>query len=255
MDIFRKILTALENKQAVQVLTVVAAPAEYQNCIGNMLLVYADGTTFGQVEDDDCITKKILQKINTLKWQKPGIIEIDNYKIFWDTVTTNKKVIIFGCGHISQALAKILAVLEFAVTVIDDRREFANVSLFPTSAKVICDSFGSAVDALVVDQQTAVIIATRGHRYDLICLKAVIQSEAGYIGMMGSKSRVNGILHLLKEEGMAYKTGELKAPIGLDIGANTPAEIALSVAAEVVAHFNGGRFLPLSRMRGEEQHG
>ena len=146
------------------------------------------------------------------------------------------RLILLGGGHIAVPLCKMAAMLDFAVTVVDDRPAFAAPARFPAAARVICDSFASALENLAIRPTDYVCVITRGHRWDGDCLRVILRGESPfYLGMIGSKRRVTGLLRLLEEEG--YDSARLAAihtPIGLKIGAETPAEIAVSICAELV---------------------
>lgn len=250
---FKKLLEAVQNKVPVQVITLVAEPSGEAGLLGQMLLYYPDGRVEGQLVNDD-ITGKVVNHLETCLWEKPALFTVNaggDYKFFRDKWVNSNRAIVFGGGHISQPLVEILGMLDFDVTVVDDRPEFANNARFPRAGRVICESFarvlaGGGLDQLDIDDQTAVIIVTRGHRYDLDCLRGLSTARAGYMGMIGSRRRVKGIIEMLAEEGVADEfLQNLRSPIGIDIGAASPAEIALSIAAEVMAVLRSGSLKPL----------
>jgi xanthine dehydrogenase accessory factor len=133
------------------------------------------------------------------------------------------------------------AMLGFKVVVLDDRPAFANRERFPDADEVLAAEFGETLAKYPLDEQTYVAIMTRGHAHDMECLLQVVDAPVAYIGMIGSRRRVRGVLDLVKEEGCSEELlARVHAPIGLDIGAQTPEEIALSVMAEVVKARRGG---------------
>ncbi|MDR2161637.1 MAG: XdhC family protein [Desulfovibrio sp.] len=146
------------------------------------------------------------------------------------------RLIIFGCGHIAVPLAKIAAMLQFDVTVFDDRPSFANAQRFPEAREIICDYFDNAPRRLTIRDGDYVAIVTRGHRHDLECLRQVLQGKFPYyVGMIGSRRRVAIVRRQMLEEGFApERVDRLHAPVGLPLGAVTPEEIALSIAAEII---------------------
>lgn len=251
---FEHLLAAAERGQVVQTVTLIDAPKGVD--LGQMLLMYPDGSVDGCLVNDD-FSKQVQLELSFEQWQKPQVVSINyqqqQYRVFWQALTSKNKAIILGAGHISQPLAQFLSMLDYQVTVIDDRPDFANQQRFPHANQVICQPFAMALNNLQIDDRTAVIIVTRGHRYDLECLQQVIDKPAGYLGMIGSRRRVRGLLELLQQQGVNSNLLQaVKTPIGLDIGAQTPAEIALSIAAEIVVQFKGGSCLPLS---GGEKNG
>lgn len=146
------------------------------------------------------------------------------------------RLILLGGGHIALPLCNMAAMLDFAVTVVDDRPAFANTGRFPAAARVVCDGFASALEGLKIRPTDYVCVITRGHRWDGDCLRVILRGESPfYLGMIGSKRRVTGLLKLLEEEGFdSARLAAIHTPIGLKIGAETPAEIAVSICAELV---------------------
>jgi xanthine dehydrogenase accessory factor len=148
-------------------------------------------------------------------------------------------LLIAGAGHVGQALGAIATGLDFRVTVIDDRPEFASADRFPSATRIVGD-IESELRKFPVDPSTYVVIVTRGHRNDGHALHAVIESPAAYIGLIGSKSKIKTIMDDLHARGVApEKLLRVHAPIGLEIGAVTVPEIAVSIAAELVAARRG----------------
>lgn len=251
---FNKLLTAMDTGGCVDVLTVIdCMPVDYTR-IGQIIIVYGDGSMVGRLEP--AVLERIKEAMQTTVWLKPITIMIEDqlgkrYRLFWDRLVKKFNAVVFGGGNIGHSLVQMLTLLDFTVTVIDDRPEFANKARFPGAYQVICENFQRALKKLTVDNDTAVVIVTRGHRYDLDCLRATMGSNARYLGMIGSRKRVGEIVKLIKAEGAPDDIEKrLRAPIGLDLKAETPAEIAVSIAAEIVAVFRGGSTAPLSRLEG-----
>ena len=147
-----------------------------------------------------------------------------------------ERLILLGGGHIARPLCAMGAMLGFAVTVVDDRPAFANTARFPAAAHVVCDGFAAAIEALQIRPTDYVCVITRGHRWDGECLRVILRGAMPfYLGMIGSRRRVTSLLKLLAEEGFdPGKLSDIHTPIGLKIGAETPAEIAVSICAELV---------------------
>ena len=134
----------------------------------------------------------------------------------------------------------------FVVTVIDDRAQYANASRFPTADAVVAGDFTAALARTPITPSTAVVLVTRGRRYDWDCLRAVIDSRAAYIGMIGSRRRVKAAMLGLEQQGFPPdRLARVAAPIGLDIGAETPDVIAFAILAEIILQLRGGTGLPL----------
>ncbi|WHH60489.1 XdhC/CoxI family protein [Petroclostridium sp. X23] len=145
------------------------------------------------------------------------------------------KLIVFGGGHISKPLVEFGAAVGFSITLVDDRISFANTKRFPKAEKVICESFEKSFPLLTLNKASFVVIVTRGHRYDSYCLSKVLEHDVAYIGMIGSKRKVRSAMAQLLEEGFSKeKLDSVNAPIGIDIGAVTPEEIAVAIIAQVI---------------------
>lgn len=251
---FKNLLSLQDAGGTFDIITIIDTTLENESLIGKMIIVHADGHADGEV--DTGLRELITSTIKAVKWEKPTTLSVTDgtgrkYRLFWDRIINKPQAIVFGGGHISQPLVQVLTLLDFAVSVIDDRPEFANQRRFPGAQRVICESFQKALTELSVDAQTAIIIVTRGHRYDMDCLRAVMHTKPRYLGMIGSKRRIKEIINIMREEGApADLEARLRAPIGLDINAETPAEIAVSIAAEIIGAYRGGSWLPLSRSMG-----
>lgn len=159
----------------------------------------------------------------------------DNEEIFVESIYGKPKLVICGGGHIALPLSRMGKMLEFDVTVIDNRPEFANSKRFPHADCVICRDFNEGLEKAGLNSNTYVVIVTRGHVDDRNCLCKVIKMNHKYVGMIGSRSKAAFVFNKMKEDG--YSEEELKnvyTPVGLDIGAETPEEIAVSIFAEII---------------------
>ncbi|MGA2231984.1 MAG: XdhC/CoxI family protein [Tepidisphaeraceae bacterium] len=158
-------------------------------------------------------------------------------------------LLIAGAGHVAMALARIAPDMDFHVTVIDDRPDFATPARF-TNAQCIVGEIEQELSRYPIDGQTYVVIVTRGHRRDGHALAAVVNKPARYIGLIGSKRKIHTILGDLHENGVTReRLAAVHAPIGLEIGAVTPGEIALSIAAELIAVRRGRGDQPAAPMK------
>ncbi|HXP17084.1 MAG TPA: XdhC family protein, partial [Terriglobales bacterium] len=143
---------------------------------------------------------------------------------------------IFGAGHVSVNLYKVAKDAGFDVTVVDDRTSYANRERFPEAKEVIAEDFDQAMARLAPNESSYIVIVTRGHRDDMRALRWAVQTPARYIGMIGSKRKTITIFRELTEEGLSPQLFErVHAPVGLDIGAVTPEEIAVAITAELIA--------------------
>ena len=151
------------------------------------------------------------------------------------------RLVIVGGGHIGLALATVGEFAGYSVTVIDDREEFANRERFPMAEAVIAADAGDALDAMEFDANTYVVLVSRGHRQDEEALRHAVGRGAAYVGMIGSRRRTATVLRHLAEEGVAPEAlAAVATPIGLDIGAETPEEIAVAILAEIILLRRGG---------------
>lgn len=146
-----------------------------------------------------------------------------------------ERLILCGGGHVSLALAQIAALLEFEICVIDDREDFANPGRFPMAATVLCQPFEAGLDALGSREDDYYAILTRGHTFDKACLAHVLGGRYAYVGMIGSRGKVAAVMEALKNEGIPQSVLDgVHSPIGIKIGGQTPAEVAVSIAAQLV---------------------
>jgi xanthine dehydrogenase accessory factor len=161
------------------------------------------------------------------------------------------ELVIVGAGHVAQPLCTLGALLGLRVTVLDDRPQFATKERFPEAETVREVDFSDPFAGIPLHRWSHVVLVTRGHKYDYECLRSVLTGDAlpGYVGMIGSRRRVRATFDALLTEGIPRgKLEAVHAPIGLDLGSETPGEIAVSVAAELVHHWRGGTGRPLSEL-------
>lgn len=167
---------------------------------------------------------------------------IEDARLLFEIARPPLELIVCGGGHVGQAVAQVGLFLGFRVTVIDDRAEFAGRERFPDERiNLLATDFVAALQSLKITPASHLVIVTRGHKHDEICLREVIHKPARYIGMIGSRRRTTTIRAHLKREGLTDELlRRVYAPIGLDISAQTPEEIALAILAEIVMVRRGG---------------
>ena len=256
MNLFSELLKDAQSEQPVFIVTLIRGPSAFQECIGQQALIYPNNTAKGCIVNAD-LTAEILSYLSRTIWEKPKLFQLfgrPDFEFFWDRLSFQQQAVIFGGGHISQPLAEFLSMVGYSVAVVDDRPDFANTTRFPNAQKVICASFQDSFAQLDFTPSTAIVIVTRGHQHDLDCLRQALPSEAFYIGMIGSKRKVATVFESLRQDGAVPELlRRVRAPIGLDIHAQSPAEIALSIAAEIVSTAKGGSCQPLSAARKEQK--
>jgi xanthine dehydrogenase accessory factor len=173
--------------------------------------------------------------------------------VFCELIAPRPTLVVVGAGHVAVPIAQIGHLLDFEVVVVDDRPTYANVERFPAADRIIVDDFESALANLQISSATYLVLVTRGHVYDVHALRSVLQREPAYVGMIGSKRRVFAVLKLLHGEGIPVeRLLRVHAPIGLDLGTETPGEIAVSVGAELLKARRGGGAASLSDLVREE---
>ncbi len=157
-------------------------------------------------------------------------------ELFYEYVSGGSMLVIVGAGHIAQPLSRLAKMLGFRIVILDDRPDFASSERFPDADQVIAEPFASALNRLDLSEESMVVLVTRGHRFDEFCLRRLLDSPAFYLGMLGSKRRVRAVFSSLRADGYTEEQLErVWAPIGVDIGARSPVEIAVSIVAELLA--------------------
>lgn len=162
-------------------------------------------------------------------------VAVQENQIFVERFCNSPQWVILGGGHISLSLVRLGKLLGFSVTVVDDRQEFANTERFPEADNVACSDFQTAFSKIPDVPGSYYIVVTRGHQADLLCVREILNRKYAYLGMIGSKQKVAKTKQQLLEDGFSkQKIEEIYAPIGLKIGAVTPEEIAVCIAAEII---------------------
>ena len=250
MDAVGSLIESLESNEAVVVATVVGPGDLPSDVIGRRLISRADGSTYGSlgaaslndraVEEargvDDATPPVVLAlwELTPEEGQAMGLAPGSELQVFIETISPPQRFVVVGAGHIAQPLAKLGKMLGFHTTVLDDRPEFANEERFPDADQVIVGPYEEELSRLEMTPNTYVVLVTRGHVQDENALRQVITGDQAYLGMIGSKRRVRGVLQRVSETGVPQDAiDRVYSPIGLDIGAETPEEIAVSIMAEV----------------------
>lgn len=167
--------------------------------------------------------------------QKDNIV-IDNVLVYCDNLGQEKRLVICGGGHVSIPVIQMGIMMGWEVTVLEDRPQFADNARRAGATEVICEPFHIGLDKVSGSNDTFFVVVTRGHRYDQVCLEKIIKKKNAYIGMIGSKLRVRKVKEQLIETGSdKEKLEKIYSPIGLDIKAETPVEIAVAIMAEIIA--------------------
>ncbi len=252
---YKQLKHIVERREKFALATIIEA--EKRELVGQKILV-AESRTFGTLKGTQLVAKIKSLAEEALKKGDLCLVEIASdagaLRILIECFHPVARLLVLGGGHIAQPLVKIASLLNYEITVIDDRPAFANSERFPSAKEVICDDFVRALKYQKIDPGTSVVIVTRGHKHDLDCLKHVLRYEPGYVGMIGSRRRIKLVREHLIESGYPPdRVDRVYMPIGLDIGAETPEEIAVSIAAQLVEVRRGVACYPMSPTSNSEQ--
>jgi xanthine dehydrogenase accessory factor len=264
-DFASAINASLEGEQGVVLATIIEAGGAWRPCIGQQMLVHENGETLGTLMLPDAPEGLTLQLIESaqkaISTGKPHIKNVGATlvvarsaeaanawaEIFIEPFVPNPVLLIAGAGHIAAPLASLAHLMNFSVSVTDDRASFASRERFTTAKQLLVGDIESILQNYPITSRTHIVLVTRAHAHDVQGLRAIIDSPAAYIGMIGSQRRVWAVFKLLHEEGVpAEKLARVRAPIGLDLGGSTPEEIALCIMAEIIMLRHGGTGIAMS---------
>ena len=250
MDLFEEVVKMRRAGQRGALATIVHTNGSIPSYESSRMLVREDGSTEGTIgggcveADVWAAAKEVMSKeaprkmvfnLNHEASYDNGLICGGTLEVFVEPILPQPVVYLWGGGHISMAISKAASAVGFGITVVDDREAFANAERFPM-AQEIFTTFEEAFQTIKPNMSSYLVIVTRGHKEDMRVLAWAVRTGARYIGMIGSKRKVLSVYKLLKSEG--YRAEEFQnvhAPIGLDIGALAPEEIAVSIVAELIA--------------------
>jgi xanthine dehydrogenase accessory factor len=254
-EVFAALAEALARGEEVALVTIVASTGSTPQRVGAKMLVFPDGRTVGTIgggcyENDafwkarEAITARrplnVKYELNDDFAQETGLVCGGQMEVFIEPVEASPDVYVFGAGHVGYFVAKMAREVGFRVHVVDDREKFANAERFGDGIDVVVDHIPTWLEAHSLPPTAYAVIVTRGHTHDLDALRALTAHPLRYLGLIGSKAKVKRIFDALREEGTADDAlRNVHAPIGLDIGAITPQEIAVSIVAELIAVKHG----------------
>ena len=209
--------------------------------------------SFGDADLDDGALALGTHRLEERRAPKEGVHELvstsgPTIQVYVEAHYPQPDLVIVGAGHIAQPLCAMGALMGFRVIVVDDRPDFATRERFPEAERVVRVDFRDPFADVPIHSTSYVVLVTRGHKYDFECLRHLLKTEVEppYVGMIGSRRRIRAAFSQLKGEGMPKdRLSRVRAPVGLDIGAETPVEIAVAVAAEIVLQWRGGTGAPL----------
>ena len=250
MDLFEEIVRMRREGKRAALATIVHTNGSIPSYESSRMLVREDGSIAGTI-GGGCVeaevwaaAKEVMQQeaprkmvfnLNNEASYDNGLICGGTLEIFVEPILPQPVLYIFGGGHVSIALARAAHTAGFAIGVVDDRESFANRERFPMAGEIYI-TYEEAFERIRPNASSYLVIVTRGHRDDMRVLRWAVSGDARYIGMIGSKRKVLSVYHALEKEGIpAERFERVHAPVGLEIGALTPEEIAISIAAELVA--------------------
>lgn len=248
-------LVQISNQGVSAVLaTVIEAAGEAHAEPGAKCLV-RDGEVRAETISDPAVIQAIVHESEArLREEQSKLVSLNvpqaggKLEVFFEVMLAPPKLVVVGAGHIAVPLVKMAKVLDFYVIVLDDRLMYVNRERFPDADEVLVSDMAQALKEMALTPSTYIVLITRGHKYDEPCLREIIHSQAKYIGMIGSRRRIKACFQRFRDQDkIAEEVIErVYAPIGLDIATETPAEIALSILAEIIKVRRGGKAASLS---------
>ena len=253
LEIFDEAVKSLKMGQKIAICTVVEKVGSGPRPEGAKILIKENGETFGTIGGGEFERKLKEEAIKAIKEGKPRSVKFSLYEggkegeistglwcggrmtVFIDVIEPRPRMIIVGSGHIALPTYRIAEILGFDITVVDDNFNTATNERFP-NAKLICrEDFESALKEVEVDEKSFVLILHGEPKHDLAALRRFVNEKVAYLGLLGSLGKITKLKDILKKDGVAAdKIEKVHAPIGIDIGATTPEEIAVSILAEVI---------------------
>src|SRR5438874_2260272 len=251
MDVYEEIVKLRREGRRGAVATIVSVRGSIPSFQTAKMLVRDDGSIVGTV-GGGCVEAEVWQAArDVMESEKPrtltfnlnqnpkydtGLVCGGTLDIFIEPVLPPASLYIFGAGHVALSLYRTAKNAGFDVTVVEDRESYANRERFPDAKEIIAEEYDHAMARLAPNETSYVVIVTRGHRDDMRVLRWAVQTQARYIGMIGSKRKTITIFRELVKEGISeHLFRHVHAPVGLDIGAITPEEIAIAITAELIA--------------------
>ena len=249
LEIYQELVNITSKGEQAVLATVISSRGSAPRKAGAKMLIKRDGTFIGTVGGGG-VEQQVRQKaIEVMNSGEPQIMHFDlsgsgekaamicggQMDVFLEPILSPETLYLFGAGHISQSTAAIGKMLGFRVVIIDPRPEYNNIDRFPDADLLIVEEYDSAFPKLDVDENSYIVIYTTGHVLDEQCLQFAAGTKAKYIGMIGSKKKVKEVKERLLQKGVLQpQLDRVYAPVGLEIGAETPQEIAISILAEII---------------------
>jgi xanthine dehydrogenase accessory factor len=250
-EVLEAVLRAEAAGEQAALVTVVATEGSTPQKAGARMLVRADGSQVGTI-GGGCVEAEMTRRARqVLASRKPQLAGYDltpeqagedglvcggRMQVFIEPIEGQPTLCLFGAGHVAQPLAHLAHLAGFRVEVLDDRPRFASPQRFPEAERVVVDDFTAGAAQLTLGPNTYAVVVTRGHKGDAEALRAVLGRGLRYVGLLGSRPKMVHVFQALVEQGLPLEELEhVHTPVGLDIGALTPEEIAVSILAEMIA--------------------
>lgn len=237
-----EVVAAYEGGAPVAVASLMKISSDSGLVVGSKLLIRENGSTSGSLGDEKLDSNAMNQARRLMAMGKNDYVTDESgAEYFIEAYTTPPTLVLAGGGHVSKAISNIASSLGFKIFIIDDREDFSNPDRFPEAEQTVVSDYGSAFEKLPIGTNSFIVIATRGHRYDASATASAMRTPASYVGLLGSKRKTILIFEELFREGFTMEEVQsVRSPIGLNISARTPEEIALSIMAEIVGFRLGG---------------
>jgi len=248
-EIYQELVNVMSRGERAVLATVVSSRGSAPRKAGAKMLIRGDGTFIGTVGGGG-VQQQVKEKaVEVMKSREPQIVHFDlsgrgeeaamicggEMDVLLEPILPSETLYLFGAGHIAQSMAAMGKMLGFRVVVMDPRPEYNNSDRFPGADSLIVEEYNSAFAKLSVDEDSYIVIYTTGHVLDEQCLRFAVSTKARYIGMIGSKKKVREVKQRLLQKGVSrQQLDRVYAPIGIEIGAETPQEIAISILAEII---------------------
>ncbi len=250
-DLYEEIVELRRKGERAALATIVVRKGSTPRKDPAKMLVHEDGRQLGSIGGGCTEAEVCREALMVMRAEKPRLLSFDlteddaqesgllcggTMEVYVEPILPDPFLYIFGAGHVGQCVAQAAKTIGFKVAVVDDRIKYANSERFPQADALYVDNWEEDFRRLPINDSSYILIATRGHNYDLACLRFALKTPAKYIGLLGSRRKTKLLFEALEREGMDPSGFErVYAPVGIEIGSETPEEIAISIVAELVA--------------------
>jgi xanthine dehydrogenase accessory factor len=250
-EVLEAVLRAEETGAPAALVTVIATEGSTPQKAGAKMVVYPDGSLVGTIGGGCVEAEMALRARQVIEARRPQLAEYDltpdqagedglvcggRMRVFIEPIEGTPTLCLFGAGHVAQPLARMAGEAGFRVEVADDRLKFANAQRFPRADRIVVDGFTAAASQMTLGPNAYAVVVTRGHGGDAEALQAVLARGARFVGLLGSRPKLVHVVSALEERGVPREQlARIRCPLGVEIGAVTPEEIAVSVLAEMIA--------------------